>query len=131
MVSLCNAIVISNKPLLVKAVLQRPTCNPGKKITLNISAPYWCTMSYLVQQGAHTYKHVRSSRTCISPSSSHSLEERKVIQTIPYKLQTCTLLLYGKDFFPYVGQGIEKDRGLQQADSTLHHALYRHQQKAL
>lgn len=86
-------------------------------------------LSYLVQQGAHTCKHVCSSRTCISPSSSLSLEGRKLIQTIPYKLQTCTLLLFGKDFFPYVGQGIKKDRGLQQADSTLHHAPHRHQQK--
>lgn len=37
-----------------------------------------------------------------------------------------------KGFFsPCVGQGIKKDRGLQQADSTLHHAPHRHHQKAL
>lgn len=53
------------------------------------------------------------------------------MQIIPYKLQTCTLLLHGKECSPYVGQGIKKDRGLQQADSTLHHALHRHHEKAL
>lgn len=31
--------------------------------------------------------------------------------------------------FPQAGQGIKKDRGLQQADSTLHHAQHRQQQK--
>lgn len=63
---------------------------------------------YLVQQGALTYRHARSSRTCISPSSSLSLEERKLIQNIPYKLQTCTLLLYGKDFSPKLDEALRR-----------------------
>lgn len=77
---------------------------------LEISAPYWYVLSYLylVQQGAHTYRHARSSRTCISPSSSLSLEERKLIQNIPYKLQTCTLLLYGKDFSPKLDEALRR-----------------------
>lgn len=50
----------------------------------------------------------RSSRTCISPSSSLSLEERKLIQNIPYKLQTCTLLLYGKDFSPKLDKALRR-----------------------
>ena len=50
-----------------------------------------------------------------------------------YYLQTANLHTASlwKGLFPQAGRGIKKDRGLQQADSTLHHAQHRHQQKAL
>lgn len=99
---------------------------------LEISAPYWYVLSYLylVQQGAHTYRHARSSRTCISPSSSLFGGEETDSE---YSLQTANLHTASlwKGLFPQAGRGIKKDRGLQQADSTLHHAQHRHQQKAL
>lgn len=50
-----------------------------------------------------------------------------------FSLQTTNLHTASpwKGIFPYGGQGNKKDRGLQQADSTLHHAPHRHHQMAL
>ena len=87
---------------------KRP-CNAGKEPWTLVPPSGMCWVNlYLVQQGAHTYRHARSSRTCISPSSSLSLEERTLIQNIPYKLQTCTLLLYGKDFPPKLDKALRR-----------------------
>lgn len=57
-------------------------------------------LSHLVQQGAHTCKHLRSSQGLAFLQAALSLWRRgNLVQTIPYKLQTCTLLLLRKDSF--------------------------------
>lgn len=89
------------------------------KLTLNISAPSWYVLSYLyvVQQGAHTYRHARSSRTCISPSSFLSLEERNWFRIFLTNCKPAHCFSLERTF-PHAGRGIQKARGLQQADCT-------------
>lgn len=100
---------------------------------MNISAPYWYVLSYLnlVQQGAHTYRHARSSRIAFLQAALSLFGGEETDSE--YSLQTANLHTASlwKGPFPQAGRGIKKDRGLQQADSTLHHAQHRHQQKAL
>lgn len=106
-------------------------CSQARKLTLSPSAPYCRVLEPLSStRSPHLQAPSQFSRTCISPSSSLSLEERK--PGTDYSLQTTNLHTASPSkelFFPYVGRGIKKDRGLQQADSTLHHAPHRHQQK--
>lgn len=99
---------------------------------MNISAPYWFVLSYLylVQQGAPIqarpqFKDLHFSKQ-LSLFGGEETDSEYSLQTA--NLHTASLW---KGLFPQAGQGIKKDRGLQQADSTLHHAQHRHQQKAL
>lgn len=92
-------------------------------------------LSHLVQQGAHTCKHLRSSQGLAFLQAALSLWRRgNLAQTIPYKLQTCTLLLLRKDSFlfsfvcPMLDEALRRIEDFKQADSTLHHAPHRHQQ---
>lgn len=103
------------------------------KITLNISAPYWYVLSYLylVQQRS-PHIQARPQFKDLHFSKQLSLFGGEETDS-EYSLQTSnshTASLW-KGLSPQAGRGIKKDRGLQQADSTLHHAQHRHQQKAL
>lgn len=98
---------------------------------MNISAPFWYVLSYLYlvqQRSPHIqarpqFKDLHFSKQ-LSLFGGEETDSEYSLQTA--NLHTASLW---KELSPQAGRGIKKARGLQQADSTLHHAQHRHQQK--
>lgn len=98
---------------------------------MDISAPYWYLLSLFIFSSTRS-PHIQARPQFKDLHFSKQLSLFGGEETdSEYSLQTANLHTASlwKGLFPQAGRGIKKDRGLRQADSTLHHAQQRPQQK--
>lgn len=100
---------------------------------MDISAPYWYLLSLFIFSSTRS-PHIQARPQFKDLHFSKQLSLFGGEETdSEYSLQTANLHTASlwKGLFPQAGRGIQKARGLRQADSTLHHAQHRHQQSPL